>query len=235
MISTPNPDTSSARITTTSPNILKAQSITYKLCLHRVQQVTKRPLILNICKMPPNLNMSLPGAPSQAIHEAPPGSKAIDQILASARSHLARISPFTAYDELCASDISREEAHIRSIPPTPVFLIDIRPQRQREEFGEIKLRNCNDTIAHCSVIERNVLEWRLDPQNEARLPWVDDAGYDTRVIVMCQEGYTSSLAARSLQELGLHRATDMEGGYKAWKEAGLPNEVGDRKGPMTAH
>ncbi len=64
------------------------------------------------------------------------------------------------------------------------------------------------------VIERNVLEWRLDPASDARLPIAD---YDLEVIVLCQEGYTSSLAAGALQDLGIHRATDVIGGYAAWR------------------
>jgi rhodanese-related sulfurtransferase len=70
------------------------------------------------------------------------------------------------------------------------------------------------------VIERNHLEWRLDPESSARLPWV--TGYDLRPIVICAEGYTSSLAAAALQDLGLVRATDVAGGYQAWQAAGLP-------------
>jgi len=70
------------------------------------------------------------------------------------------------------------------------------------------------------VIERNHLEWRLDPESDARLPWV--TGYDLRPIVICAEGYTSSLAAAALQELGFARATDVAGGYLAWQAAGLP-------------
>ena len=70
------------------------------------------------------------------------------------------------------------------------------------------------------VIERNHLEWRLDPESDARLSWV--TGYDLRPIVICAEGYTSSLAAAALQDLGLARATDVTGGYLAWRAAGLP-------------
>ncbi|HEY1178904.1 MAG TPA: rhodanese-like domain-containing protein, partial [Phytomonospora sp.] len=69
------------------------------------------------------------------------------------------------------------------------------------------------------VVERNVLEWRFDPRGEARLPVAD---YDLRVIVFCQEGYTSSLAASALLDLGLSGATDLAGGFAAWKAAGLP-------------
>jgi rhodanese-related sulfurtransferase len=70
-------------------------------------------------------------------------------------------------------------------------------------------------------VERNHLEWRLDPFSDARLPWV--TGYDHRVIVFCVDGYTSSLAAAALLDLGLHRATDMAGGYRAWVAEGLPS------------
>jgi rhodanese-related sulfurtransferase len=64
-----------------------------------------------------------------------------------------------------------------------------------------------------------VLEWRLDPTSDAR---VVEADVDREVIVVCNEGYSSSLAAASLQDLGLHRATDMIGGFQAWRDAGLP-------------
>ena len=67
------------------------------------------------------------------------------------------------------------------------------------------------------MIERNHLEWRLDPASDARLPWV--TGYDLRPIVICVEGYTSSLAAAALQDLGLALATDVVGGYQAWQAA----------------
>ena len=70
------------------------------------------------------------------------------------------------------------------------------------------------------VIERNHLEWRLDPASDARIP--EAVGHDIEVIVVCDEGYSSSLAAASLQDLGLHRATDLDGGFQAWKAAGLP-------------
>ena len=68
-------------------------------------------------------------------------------------------------------------------------------------------------------MERNVLEWRLDPASAAKLP---QASYDLQVIVVCSEGYTSSLAAAALQDLGLSAATDLAGGFRAWQAAGLP-------------
>ncbi|MGH9295604.1 MAG: aromatic amino acid lyase, partial [Acidimicrobiales bacterium] len=79
------------------------------------------------------------------------------------------------------------------------------------------------------VIERNQLEWRLDPQSDSRIPAAID--HDIEVVVFCSEGYTSSLAASSLQELGLHRATDIDGGFHAWKRAGLPVTAGELEWP----
>jgi rhodanese-related sulfurtransferase len=89
--------------------------------------------------------------------------------------------------------------------------VDIRPAAQRAEEGQ---------VPGALVIERNVLEWRLDPVSDARLP--EAGSYDLRVIVMCSEGYASSLAAASLHDLGLSAATDLAGGFRAWARAGLP-------------
>jgi rhodanese-related sulfurtransferase len=85
-------------------------------------------------------------------------------------------------------------------------VVDIRPDAQRAAEGG---------LPGVLIIERNVLEWRFDPASDARLPI---AGYDLEVIVVCQEGYTSSLAAAALQDLGIHRATDVIGGFAAWRE-----------------
>ncbi|MGH8791335.1 MAG: rhodanese-like domain-containing protein [Stackebrandtia sp.] len=126
--------------------------------------------------------------------DPPPGSQGVDQILAAARAKLRRTAPADAYLEYRAGAI----------------LADIRPVAQRAEHGE---------IPGSIVVERNVLEWRFDPRCEARLPAADR--YDHTIIVFCQEGYTSSLAAASLRDLGLWRATDLEGGFAAWREAGL--------------
>jgi rhodanese-related sulfurtransferase len=125
----------------------------------------------------------------------PPGSLGIDDLLAAARARLQRLGPVAVAAAL----------------ENGAVLIDIRPAAQRAEHGE---------IPGALVIERNVLEWRLDPRSDARLPFADR--YDLEVIVTCQEGYTSSLAAAALQDLGLHRATDLAGGYAAWRAAGLP-------------
>jgi rhodanese-related sulfurtransferase len=89
-------------------------------------------------------------------------------------------------------------------------LVDIRPPAQRAREGE---------VPGALVIERNVLEWRCDPTSDARIPAaVDD---DVEWVVLCSEGYTSSLAAASLLDLGLHRATDVIGGYHALKAEGV--------------
>lgn len=126
---------------------------------------------------------------------APPGSRGIDEILAESRTRLRRLNPLQAHRA------QRDGA----------VLVDIRPARQRQDSGE---------IPGALIIERNVLEWRFDPRHEARLPIADR--YDLPVVVLCQEGYTSSLAAAALQQLGLHRATDLAGGFAAWRAAGLP-------------
>ena len=118
----------------------------------------------------------------------------VDQLLVSAHQRLLRLSPREAIEQ-------REGA----------LLVDVRREAQRGLEGE---------IPGSLVIERNVLEWRLDPSSDARL---DEArGYDVRVIVFCSQGYTSSRAAASLQDLGLWRATDIEGGFLRWRAAGLP-------------
>ena len=129
-----------------------------------------------------------------ALTSAPEGARSIDELLAGARARLARLGPHETY---------------RAVGRGAV-LVDIRPAAQRAEHGE---------IPGAIVIERNVLEWRLDPRSDARLSFTR---YDLEVIVTCQEGYTSSLAAAALQDLGLRRATDLDGGFKAWQEAGLP-------------
>jgi rhodanese-related sulfurtransferase len=91
------------------------------------------------------------------------------------------------------------------------LLVDIRPEAQRRAEGE---------PAGALVIERNVLEWRLDPQSPDRLPMITD--HDHVIVVICSEGYASSFAAASLQQLGHRHATDVIGGFAAWRAAGLP-------------
>ncbi|MFF3322912.1 rhodanese-like domain-containing protein [Streptomyces sp. NPDC002889] len=120
----------------------------------------------------------------------------IDELLEQVREGYERIGPREAYKEAAADG---------------ALLVDIRYQALRERDG---------LIPGALVVERNELEWRLDPQGSHRAPQA--VGHDLRVVVICNEGYASSLAAVSLQQLGLHRATDLVGGFQAWKAAGLP-------------
>lgn len=122
---------------------------------------------------------------------------AIDTVLAGARAALTRVAP---------------SADLLNDPKT--LIVDIRPAHNRLANGE---------IPGAAVIERIVLEWRLDPHGSHRIDGFDE---DTRVVVMCNEGYSSSLAARDLQAVGLRNATDLVGGYRAWQEAGLPTQPG---------
>ncbi len=118
----------------------------------------------------------------------------IDRVLAAARGGLRRL----AADEVPGA-VQRG-----------ALLVDIRPHAQRTREGE---------VPGALVIERNVLEWRCDPTSDARLPQaVSD---DVEWVIVCSEGYTSSLAAAALQDLGLHRATDVVGGYHALAAAGV--------------
>jgi rhodanese-related sulfurtransferase len=126
----------------------------------------------------------------------PAGARTIDEILDLARARLVRLTPGQAFREVAGGAV----------------LIDIRPAAQRAAHGE---------IPGSTIVERNHLEWRLDPCSDARLPWV--TGYDHRIIVFCEDGYTSSLAAAALQDLGLYRATDVIGGYRVWVAEGLPS------------
>ena len=113
----------------------------------------------------------------------------IAKILAEARQSLLRVTP-----ELLSSELENG-----------TLVVDIRPVEQRQRDGD---------LPGAIVIDRNVLEWRLDPSSEHRIPQV--TGYDIRIVVVCNEGYSSSLAAAVLQKLGLHQAVDMIGGYQAW-------------------
>jgi rhodanese-related sulfurtransferase len=124
--------------------------------------------------------------------------RTIAEVLDAARSRLARVSPAEAYRAAL----------------TGAVVVDIRPAAQRAAEGE---------LPGALVVERNVLEWRLDPSSDARLEIAD---HDLPVIVLCQEGYTSSLAAAALQDLGVWRATDVVGGYAAWRRSGVPLDVG---------
>jgi rhodanese-related sulfurtransferase len=127
-----------------------------------------------------------------------PVPRSVEDLLWEARTGLDRYSPARA-----AAALDRG-----------ALLVDIRPHAQRVAEGE---------VPGALVLERNVLEWRLDPQSSARVP---EAAYDLEVVVLCSEGYTSSLAAAALQVLGVARATDLEGGFVAWRDAGLPTVPG---------
>jgi len=122
-------------------------------------------------------------------------TKTVEQLLEEARARLRRLSPADAADALAAG----------------ALVVDTRPAAQREREGE---------MPGALVIERNVLEWRLDPASPDRVP--DVTGYDQVVVVVCSEGYSSSLAAAALQDMGFRNATDVAGGFRAWKAAGLP-------------
>lgn len=128
---------------------------------------------------------------------APAPLLGIDEMLRQARLGFHRLSP---------PEASRAQA-------AGALLVDIRPQARRRAEG---------AIPGAQVVERNVLEWRLDPESPWRL--AELRGRDHQVVVFCSEGYTSSLAAASLHHLGLRRATDLEGGFAAWAAAGLPVE-----------
>lgn len=144
------------------------------------------------------LPLALPDNGSEAIHtrrqDMPP---TIDEILERARSRLRRVEPRQAAEEQARG----------------ALLIDTRTAPQRANQGE---------IPGAIVIDRTVLEWRLDPASPDRIAQATD--HNVRIILVCAEGYSSSLAAASLQDIGLVNATDVIGGFHAWKAAGLPVE-----------
>jgi rhodanese-related sulfurtransferase len=115
--------------------------------------------------------------------------RSIDEILAAARARLDRVAP---------EDLERERLG-------GAVIVDIRPVEQRARDGD---------LPGAIVIDRNVLEWRLDPSCDHHVTEI--TGYDTRVVIVCNEGYSSSLAAALLHNIGLNRTTDLIGGYQAW-------------------
>lgn len=131
------------------------------------------------------------GAPERAA-DAP----GIDELLERVRAGYERIEAVPAHEAVREGE---------------ALLVDIRYAALRDRDG---------TIPGALVVERNELEWRLDPRGSHRLP--EATGHDLRVVVICNEGYASSLAAESLHRLGLRRATDLIGGFQAWRAAGLP-------------
>lgn len=154
---------------------------------------------------------SAPAVPGAAVpeHDAPkdgtpergapeplvPGPVGIDELLERVRAGYERIGPAEAAEAAAAG----------------ALLVDIRYAALRERDG---------LIPGALVVERNELEWRLDPRGSHRA--AEAVGHDLRIVVVCNEGYASSLAVASLRQLGLHRATDLTGGFQAWRAAGLP-------------
>jgi rhodanese-related sulfurtransferase len=118
----------------------------------------------------------------------------IAELLAEAQ---ARIAPRVEPDELAAA-VERG-----------ALVVDTRPADQRARDGELR---------GAIVVDRNVLEWRLDPTSPNRIPEVTH--HDHEIVIVCNEGYSSSLAAATLRDLGLHRATDLAGGFQAWLRRG---------------
>lgn len=116
-------------------------------------------------------------------------TRSIEEILAAARARLERVEPEVLENERVAG----------------ALIVDIRPVEQRTRDG---------LLPGAIVIDRNILEWRLDPDCEHHI--ADVTGYETRIVIVCNEGYQSSLAAALLHDLGLHRATDLVGGFQAW-------------------
>jgi rhodanese-related sulfurtransferase len=124
-------------------------------------------------------------------------SRSVEELLADARDGLERVDAEQAFQAMAAGAV----------------LVDIRAESQRASDGQ---------VPGAVFIPRNVLEWRCDPRSEHRDERVSDPR--RRLILMCNEGYQSSLAAATLLELGLERATDLAGGFQAWRAAGLPVE-----------
>jgi rhodanese-related sulfurtransferase len=116
--------------------------------------------------------------------------RSIDDILAEARRELDRVAPADLAAEMAAG----------------ALVVDVRPVEQRRRDG---------ALAGAVVIDRNVLEWRLDPASPHHI--AEATGHGRRIIVVCNEGYGSSLAAATLRQLGLCRATDLDGGFQAWR------------------
>jgi rhodanese-related sulfurtransferase len=127
--------------------------------------------------------------------EGPAGARTIDELLARVRERIERVHPVEAFSRMTAG----------------ALLVDTRPAEQRDRDG---------AVPGAVVVDRNVLEWRLDPASPDRLPQV--SGYDLEVIVLCNGGYSSSLVADTLCALGLTRTADVVGGFVAWAALGLP-------------
>ena len=116
---------------------------------------------------------------------------AIDALLEDARQGIDRVQPTDLASEMAAG----------------ALVVDTRPLDQRQRDGE---------LPGALIIDRNVLEWRLDPTCPHHIAEADSTS--VRVVIVCNEGYSSSLAAATLRRLGLERATDLVGGFQAWKQ-----------------
>jgi rhodanese-related sulfurtransferase len=127
------------------------------------------------------------------VPDAEEPSAAIDRLLARERADLDRVD---------VPDLDAEVA-------AGALVVDTRPVEQRDRDG---------SLPGAVVVDRNVLEWRLDPTSPNRIPEATDE--ERRIILVCNEGYSSSLAAATLRRLGLARATDLVGGFQAWLRAG---------------
>ncbi len=123
----------------------------------------------------------------------------IDAVLAASREGVRRLTP----------------VELRAAASRGALVVDTRTEAQRRRQGE---------LPGAVVIDRTVLEWRLDPAGDHRIP--EATGTDLEVVVVCRQGYSSSLAAASLRAIGLYRATDLAGGVEAWIAAGLPMSAG---------
>jgi rhodanese-related sulfurtransferase len=128
-------------------------------------------------------------------------SQSVDELVRAARARIERVSPRDAWRQASQG----------------ALLVDIRPERQRAEHG---------AISQALIVERNVLEWRFDPTGAWHIEEV--SGYERPIIVLCQEGYASSLAADSLRAVGHTHVADMIGGFAAWRAEGLPVAEGQR-------
>ena len=124
--------------------------------------------------------------------------RAVEELLDEARSRIRRIRP----------------QQLADVVEHGGLVVDIRPEAQRRSEG---------TMSGALVIERNVLEWRLDPGGDHRTPHVRD--HDQMIVVVCSAGYASSLAAATLADMGFTRAADLEGGYQAWNAWSLARPV----------
>jgi rhodanese-related sulfurtransferase len=127
------------------------------------------------------------------------GAEGIEAVLAKSRLGVRRLTPHETVEAVRGG----------------ALLVDTRTETQRAEQGE---------LPGALVIDRTVLEWRLDPAGDARIP--EAIGHDVQIVVVCHQGYSSSLAAASLRQVGLWRATDLAGGIEAWLAAGLPLTAG---------